>query len=79
MPKYNNIPVDTATKKNLIVLATRFGFGERGQGAVVRMLVNEKLQRLGLAAAGPTANESVSPLPAGDDDAVALPAIDDVA
>lgn len=79
MPKYNNIPVDTATKKNLIVLATRFGFGERGQGAVVRMLVNEKLQRLGITAGGSTPDENVLPVLMGEDDAVALPAVDDVA
>ena len=79
MPKYNNIPVDTATKQNLIVLATRLGFGERGQGAVVRMLVNEKLQKLKIAVGGSTTPENVLSVPTGDDDAVALPAIDDVA
>lgn len=77
MPKYNNIPVDTATKKSLIVLSKRFGFGERGQGAMIRLLVNEKLQKLGIAGE-PVKSEGIASLPlAGAENG--LPAIDDVA
>lgn len=78
MPKYENIPVDKTTKQDLIVLAKRFGLGDRGQGAMVRILVSEKLQKLGISG-GPMTDENVLSLPAGNDDAVVLPAIDDVA
>lgn len=81
MADYKMIPVDEATKKNLIALATRLGFGERGQGAVVRILVNEKLLKLGMAIV-PAKDDGVAillPVPVVDGDAGPMPAIDDVA
>lgn len=74
MSKYDNIPVDPETKKKVIVLAKKFGFGERGQGAMVRLLVNEKLTKLGLLP-----KEVETPVLAVDGDGAPLPAIDDVA
>lgn len=72
MPTYDKIPVDPETKKNVVVLAKKFGLGERGQGAMVRILVNEKMSKLGLL---PVEAET----PVVDGDGTQLPAIDDVA
>lgn len=74
MAKYDNIPVDPETKKKVIVLAKKFGFGERGQGAMVRLLVNEKLAKLNLML-----EKAEMPVMVVDGEAEKLPAIDDVA
>lgn len=73
MPTYDKIPVDPETKKNVVVLAKKFGLGERGQGAMVRILVNEKMMKLGLLPDGSEAPVIV------DGDGAALPAFDDIA
>ena len=74
MPTYEKIPVDPETKKNVVVLAKKFGLGERGQGAMVRILVNEKMTKLGLFPV-----EDETPVATFDSDIEKLPAVDDVA
>jgi hypothetical protein len=38
-PRYRNIPVDMMTHKMLMALCEKRGFGQRGQGAMVRILI----------------------------------------
>ena len=78
MADYKMIPVDEETKKDVVFLAKRFGFGERGQGAMVRMLVKEKLQKLGVADVS-AKDDGTALLPVVGDDAQPMPAVDDVA
>jgi hypothetical protein len=43
--KYLNIPLDEETYRKVKTLAQAKGFGERGQGAVVRALVNVEYEK----------------------------------
>jgi hypothetical protein len=44
--KYKNVPLDAETYRMVKVLAQARGFGERGQGAVVRSLVKAEYEKL---------------------------------
>lgn len=39
-PRYRMVPVDQITHKRLMKLCAARGFGQRGQGALVRILIN---------------------------------------
>lgn len=39
-PRYRMVPVDQMTHKRLMKLCESRGFGQRGQGAMVRILIN---------------------------------------
>jgi hypothetical protein len=43
--KYLNIPLDEETYKKVKTLAQAKGFGARGQGAIVRALVNAEYEK----------------------------------
>lgn len=43
-PRYRNVPVDAMTHKRLMALCERRGFGQRGQGALVRILINNSYE-----------------------------------
>lgn len=66
MAEYKNIPVDPETHKKLIALARAMGFGERGQGAIVRRLVNEEYAKQAALNLLPK-DEQLAPLPAVDE------------
>jgi len=42
--RYRNIPVDRITHKKLMELCDVRGFGQRGQGALVRILINNSYE-----------------------------------
>lgn len=44
-PRYKNVPVDYETHQALMRLCVDRGFGQRGQGAMVRVLVKAELAR----------------------------------
>ena len=43
-PRYRNIPIDAITHKRLMALCEKRGFGQRGQGALVRILINSSYE-----------------------------------
>jgi len=45
-PRYKMIPVDQQTHKRLMALCNVYGFGQRGQGAMVRKLVNSEFEKI---------------------------------
>ena len=45
-PRYKMIPVDQQTYTRLMALCGAYGFGQRGQGAVVRKLVNSEFEKI---------------------------------
>lgn len=44
--RYKMIPVDQQTHARLMALCSEYGFGQRGQGAMVRKLVNSEFERI---------------------------------
>jgi len=44
--RYKMIPVDQQTHARLMALCNVFGFGQRGQGAMVRKLVNSEFEKI---------------------------------
>lgn len=48
-PRYKNVPIDFETHQGLMRLCVNRGFGQRGQGAMVRMLVKAELARIEVA------------------------------
>lgn len=44
--RYKMIPVDQQTHKRLMALCNVYGFGQRGQGAMVRKLVNSEFEKI---------------------------------
>jgi hypothetical protein len=76
MAEYVKIPVDPETAKDVIALAEIMGLGKRGQGAVVRILVKEKLAKLALH---PQKEDKQAPDTSTDEPAEDMPAVDDVA
>ena len=45
-PRYKMIPVDQQTHARLMALCGVYGFGQRGQGAMVRKLVNSEFEKI---------------------------------
>lgn len=45
-PCYKMIPVDQDTHTRLMALCRAYGFGQRGQGAMVRKLVNSEFEKI---------------------------------
>jgi hypothetical protein len=45
-PRYKMIPVDQQTHERLMALCNVYGFGQRGQGAMVRKLVNSEFEKI---------------------------------
>jgi len=45
-PRYKTIPVDLQTYNNIMRLCAARGFGQRAQGTMVRILVNNELTKL---------------------------------
>lgn len=43
-PRYRMIPVDQITHKQLMALCELRGFGQRGQGALVRILIKKEYE-----------------------------------
>lgn len=43
-PRYKMIPVDNATHRDFLLLCEAHGFGRRGQGAYVRVVVRKELE-----------------------------------
>jgi hypothetical protein len=43
-PRYRNVPVDALTHKQLMALCEARGFGQRGQGAYVRILIKKEFE-----------------------------------
>lgn len=43
-PRYRNVPVDMLTHKQLMALCEAHGFGQRGQGAYVRILIKNDFE-----------------------------------
>lgn len=43
-PRYRNVPLDMRTHQRLMKLCEKKGFGARGQGAYVRILVNKEFE-----------------------------------
>ena len=43
-PRYRNVPVDMITHKQLMDLCEARGFGQRGQGAYVRILIKKDFE-----------------------------------
>jgi hypothetical protein len=56
--KYKNVPLDPETYRMVKVLAQAKGFGERGQGAVVRSLVRAEYEKLDSVKLPASANET---------------------
>ena len=46
MPDYKTIPVDEETHKRIQALCQAYEMGQRGQGALVRKLVNAEYEKL---------------------------------
>jgi hypothetical protein len=44
--RYKMIPVDQQTHARLMALCGAYGFGQRGQGAMVRKLVNSEFEKI---------------------------------
>lgn len=44
--RYKMIPVDQHTHARLMALCSEYGFGQRGQGAMVRKLVNSEFEKI---------------------------------
>jgi len=44
--RYKMIPVDQQTHERLMALCNVYGFGQRGQGAMVRKLVNSEFEKI---------------------------------
>ncbi|MCJ7434264.1 MAG: hypothetical protein MUO77_12325, partial [Anaerolineales bacterium] len=51
--RYKMIPVDQQTHARLMALCSAYGFGQRGQGAMVRKLVNSEFERIPSAVSTP--------------------------
>ena len=45
-PRYKMIPVDPHTHARLMTLCSEYGFGQRGQGAMVRKLINSEFEKI---------------------------------
>jgi len=45
-PRYRMVPVDMQTFARLMTLCNTYGFGQRGQGAMVRKLVNNEFEKI---------------------------------
>lgn len=43
-PRYRNVPVDMITHRQLMALCEKKGFGQRGQGALVRVLIKQSYE-----------------------------------
>lgn len=43
-PRYRMVPVDQVTHKQLMALCELRGFGQRGQGALVRILIKKEYE-----------------------------------
>jgi hypothetical protein len=43
-PRYRNVPLDMRTHQRLMKLCAKKGFGARGQGAYVRILINRDFE-----------------------------------
>lgn len=46
VPRYKMIPVDQHTHARLMTLCSEYGFGQRGQGAMVRKLINSEFEKI---------------------------------
>jgi hypothetical protein len=44
VPRYRAVPLDQLTHKKLMALCEARGFGQRGQGALVRILINKAFE-----------------------------------
>ncbi len=44
--RYKMIPVDQQTHVRLMALCGAYGFGQRGQGAMVRKLINSEFEKI---------------------------------
>ena len=60
-PKYINIPVDPETKRKLEALCAAYEMGKRGQGAMVRKLVNREYAALESVKLLPGTNTTSNP------------------
>ena len=58
--KYINVPVDPETKRKLEALCQAYEMGKRGQGAMVRKLVNKEYAELEKYKLLPAATEEAS-------------------
>jgi hypothetical protein len=56
--RYRNVPVDAETYRMVKALAQAKGFGERGQGAVVRALVRGEYEKLAAVKQVPAPGEN---------------------
>jgi hypothetical protein len=44
--RYRMIPVDHETHARLMALCAKYGFGQRGQGAMMRRLINIEFEKI---------------------------------
>jgi hypothetical protein len=44
--RYKMIPVDNETHARLMALCAKYGFGQRGQGAMMRRLINIEFEKI---------------------------------
>lgn len=61
--KYRNIPVDLETYQAIKTLAQAKGFGERGMGAVVRVMAKAETEKLPLVKPQEPAADITNPEP----------------
>ena len=57
--KYKSIPIDEETHKRVMTLCQAYEMGERGQGALVRKLVNAEYNKLAAVKLLPVPVENV--------------------